>query len=124
MTRHPCPFCEIDRPIQGENDHALAIHDAYPVSEGHTLVIPKRHVADVTDLNDAEYEACWSLVRDVIADLRKELRPDGINIGVNCGEAAGQTVDHAHVHVIPRFRGDTPNPRGGVRSVIPHKQDY
>ena len=119
-----CPFCTLDRPIQSENQYAIAILDGYPVSAGHTLVIPKRHVFEITDLDDAEYQSCWSLVRAVMKGVRADLHPDGFNIGVNCGEAAGQTVNHAHIHIIPRYAGDTPNPRGGVRHVIPGKGDY
>jgi diadenosine tetraphosphate (Ap4A) HIT family hydrolase len=124
MKHDPCPFCEIDRPVQCENDFALAIRDSYPVSNGHTLIVPKRHIADITKLSTIEYGGCWALAKNVVGDLRKTLSPDGINIGVNCGEAAGQTVFHAHIHVIPRFFGDTSSPRGGVRGVIPDKQQY
>ena len=119
-----CIFCDPGRPIVAENDHACAIRDAFPVSTGHTLVIPREHVSDILRLSPQSYAACFELVRSVAAELEATLGPDGFNIGVNCGEAAGQTVMHAHIHVIPRFTGDTANPRGGVRGVIAGKGDY
>ena len=119
-----CIFCDPGRPIVAENDHACAIRDAFPVSTGHTLVIPREHVSDILRLSPQSYAACFELVRSVAAELEAALGPDGFNIGVNCGEAAGQTVMHAHIHVIPRFTGDTANPRGGVRGVIAGKGDY
>ena len=94
------------------------------VAQGHTLVVPRRHCADVFELTPAEFEAVWSVVRELRDELHARLRPDGFTIGVNAGEAAGQTVAHAHVHVIPRFHGDVPDPRGGVRWVIPQRAAY
>jgi diadenosine tetraphosphate (Ap4A) HIT family hydrolase len=120
-----CPFCTAspDR-VTLENDHARAIRDGYPVAEGHTLVVPRLHVASVFDLGFAERAALWRLVSQVRTQLQGELNPDAFTIGVNDGVAAGQTVPHAHIHVIPRWRGDVPDPRGGVRWVIPGKADY
>ena len=119
-----CIFCNPDRPIVVQNELAYAIRDGFPVSPGHTLVMPRRHAATVLDLTGDELAACFSLVRLLVVLLEDELHPNGFNIGMNCGEAAGQTVMHAHIHVIPRFAGDVPNPRGGVRHVIPGKGSY
>lgn len=120
----PCPFCSPDRDILLATSQALALYDKYPVSPGHALVIPTRHVADYFELSEAEKAACWALVDRVRAHLQEQYRPDGFNIGINCGAAAGQTVWHAHIHVIPRYTGDVAEPRGGVRGVIPEKRDY
>ena len=121
----PCPFCAVspDR-ITLENEHALAFHDGYPVAEGHTLVVPRQHVASVFDLDAGEQAALWRLVSEVRAQLQTALHTDAFTIGINDGVAAGQTVPHAHVHVIPRWKGDVPDPRGGVRWVIPGKAAY
>ena len=107
-----------------ENENAFAIYDGFPVSKGHVLVIPKRVVAEIFDLNDEEYSSCFNLVKDVKKILEEEFKPDGFNIGINNGEKAGQTIFHAHIHVIPRYSGDVDNPRGGIRHVIPGKGDY
>jgi len=87
-------------------------------------VIPVQHEPDFTRLDPASYRECFDLVRTVIDELVQEFHPDGFNLGVNIGKSAGQTVNHAHIHVIPRYENDTPNPRGGVRCVIPGKADY
>ena len=94
------------------------------VAEGHSLVVPKRHVASLFDLPDEEQAALWRLVALVRGNLMAELKPDGFNFGVNDGSAAGQTVMHAHVHVIPRRKDDVADPRGGVRWIIPSKAQY
>ena len=107
-----------------ENENAFAIYDGFPVSKGHVLVIPKRVVAEIFDLNDEEYSSCFNLVKDVKKILEEEFKPDGFNIGINNGEKAGQTIFHAHIHVIPRYSGDVDNPKGGIRHVIPGKGDY
>jgi diadenosine tetraphosphate (Ap4A) HIT family hydrolase len=119
-----CIFCKPQREILARNASAIAVFDTYPVSPGHALVLPLRHVATIWDLNAAEYDDCFRLVRAVQPILAARFSPDGFNVGANCGEAAGQSVWHAHVHVIPRYQGDTPNPRGGVRHVIPLKGNY
>lgn len=116
-----CIFCAPEREILAENVHAIAVFDSYPVSPGHCLILPRRHVVTVWELSDAEYAACYALVRELRPLLEARFKPDGFNVGVNCGEAAGQSVWHAHIHVIPRFKGDTPFPKGGVRHVIPLK---
>jgi diadenosine tetraphosphate (Ap4A) HIT family hydrolase len=107
-----------------EVDLWAAFRDGYPKAEGHTLVIPKRHTASLFDLPDEEQASLGRLVALIRTKLAAELRPDGFKIGVNDGPAAGQTVPHARGHVIPRRAGDVPDPRGGVRWVIPAKAAY
>ena len=120
------PF--LDRPEPewiASNELAFAIHDGYPVSPGHALVVPRRVIATWFEASQEERQAIFDLVDEVkrLLDARTPA-PDGYNIGINCGEAAGQTVMHLHVHVIPRYRGDVPDPTGGVRHVIPGKGNY
>lgn len=103
---------------------AFAIRDLHPVTEGHTLVIPKRLVVDFFETTDEERLALFGLVDEVKRALDATLRPDGYNVGFNAGEAAGQTVFHLHLHVIPRYRGDVEDPRGGIRHVIPALGNY
>ena len=103
---------------------ALAFADAFPVTEGHTLVCPRRHVADLFQLHEHEWDGLWRLVRHVQQRLAAEVPADGWNVGVNAGAAAGQTVEHAHVHLIPRRIGDVVDPRGGVRWLLPNRADY
>ena len=121
MTTDACIFCKPAREILAENELAIGVFDSFPVSPGHALVLPRRHVVTIWDLDDAEYDACFRLARMLRPILEARFSPHGFNVGVNCGETAGQSVWHAHIHVIPRFKGDTPNPRGGVRHVIPLK---
>lgn len=102
----------------------MAILDLYPVSTGHSLVIPKIHITSVFDLPNLVYVACFDLVRELQSILQSKYNPDGFNVGINCGIPAGQTVMHAHIHVMPRYRGDMQNPRGGVRHIIPGKGNY
>jgi diadenosine tetraphosphate (Ap4A) HIT family hydrolase len=121
-----CLFCSIpsDRVI-AENDLAFAIRDGFPVTEGHSLVIPKRHAEDYFALTPEELAACDSLLRRLKADLEQaDPAIVGFNIGMNAGEAAGQTIFHCHMHLIPRRHGDVENPRGGVRHLIPGKGFY
>ena len=121
-----CPFCR--RVAAGEvdaaNDLAVAFPDGSPISPGHTLVVPRRHEADFFALSDDEQAAILDLVRTVQRDLAASTDATGFNVGVNVGADAGQTVDHTHVHVIPRYPGDVPDPRGGVRWIIPVKAQY
>jgi len=120
-----CPFCSLDPSREWiENEHAIAFADAYPVTDGHTLVIPRKHVASIYELNADEQAAVWSLVAQVRERLLTGMKPDAFNIGVNDGLAAGQTVEHAHVHVIPRRKGDVTDPRGGIRWIIDDKANY
>ncbi|MBI1915618.1 MAG: HIT family protein [Planctomycetes bacterium] len=106
------------------NELAFIVADAFPVSPGHTLIISRRHVADFFALTDAELMALNELLRSARNRLLERLRPDGFNVGVNVGVASGQTVDHVHVHLIPRFVGDMEAPEGGIRNVIPRKRPY
>ena len=125
MDTLTCPFCNPSpEDIVLENDLCYARYDRYPVSPGHLLLIPYRHVADFFDATDAEEIALLALVRDAKTLLDGRFRPDGYNIGVNVRAAAGQTVMHLHVHVIPRYAGDVDDPRGGVRGAIPEKRAY
>jgi diadenosine tetraphosphate (Ap4A) HIT family hydrolase len=120
-----CPFCQLEAPrIVADNALAIAMRDGFPVNPGHTLVVPRRHVASWFDATAEERAALMALVDQVKAALDKEWSPAGYNIGINIGEAAGQTVMHLHVHVIPRFAGDVDDPRGGVRFVIPARGNY
>lgn len=121
----PCPFCALPRNrVLARNDSAVAVRDAYPVSPGHTLVIPVRHVSSFFDATRTEREAMLALLDQAQQQLQVEFNPAGYNIGINDGVAAGQTIAHLHVHLIPRYAGDRPDPRGGVRWVMPEKADY
>jgi diadenosine tetraphosphate (Ap4A) HIT family hydrolase len=120
-----CPFCsKLSQPDILSLGSAHAFPDGFPVTEGHTLVVPGRHVASLFELSGNEWNDVWRVVARVRTELEARYQPDGFTIGVNDGEAAGQTVGHAHVHVIPRRRGDVPDPRGGVRWVIPDRASY
>ena len=121
-----CPFCtEVINRVVEENELALAFLDGYPVTQGHTLIIPKRHVADYFDLVQPELNAIQQLIKSRQSQLRKvDPTITGFNVGINAGKSAGQTVFHCHIHLIPRRHGDMDNPRGGVRGVIPEKQKY
>lgn len=120
----PCPFCAPLASPELANEYGYVRPDKFPVSPGHTLIIPHRHVESFFDLRPAERDRLFELVEQAKAMLAMQHRPDGYNVGVNIGETAGQTVMHVHIHLIPRYAGDTPNPRGGVRGVIPAKQNY
>ena len=121
----PCPFCELaPARVVATNDLALALRDGYPVNSGHTLVVPRRHVATWFDATREEQRALLDLVEQQKAELDRTLTPDGYNLGINVGVAAGQTVMHLHLHLIPRFAGDVDDPTGGVRFVIPERGDY
>lgn len=125
MPANRCIFCHTaDEKLVAENALAQAVYDTYPVSPGHTLIVPRRHAATIWDLTDEEYVACFALVREARAILEARHKPDAFNVGANCGEAAGQSVWHAHIHLIPRYKGDVPDPRGGVRNIVPHKAHY
>lgn len=121
----PCLFCfPAPHAVIAESALCRAVRDGYPVALGHTLVVPKRHVASVFDLTDEEWADLWALVRRVRGMVPELIEADALNVGLNDGPAAGQTVGHAHVHIIPRKHGDVADPRGGVRWVIPAKADY
>jgi diadenosine tetraphosphate (Ap4A) HIT family hydrolase len=121
----PCPFCTLpDSRIVEENEHAVVILDGFPVSPGHSLIIPKRHVGSFFEITDIERAALFKLLDRAKELVSDQHQPDGFNIGINDGAAAGQTVPHLHIHLIPRYDGDLADPRGGVRWVIPDKADY
>ncbi|MBO5829040.1 MAG: HIT domain-containing protein [Paludibacteraceae bacterium] len=121
-----CPFCNLNSKVEimSESATAIAFLDGYPVSKGHTLIIPKRHVADYFDLTMHEQRALWLLVNRCKKILTEKFNPDGFNVGININEAAGQSIFHVHIHLIPRYKGDVKEPKGGVRGVIPNKQKY
>ena len=124
MTK-PCPFCTLPQErIIDSNDLALVIRDGYPVSTGHTLIIPKRHIGSWFEITPEEQSAMLDLLGRAKAVLGEEFKPDGYNIGINDGPTAGQTVPHLHIHLIPRYKGDLEDPKGGVRWIIPGKAKY
>ena len=118
-----CPFCARSDTVL-RNDLAYACYDKYPVTAGHMLLIPFRHIAGFFEATQEERLALLSLLDDAKCLIDRLHRPDGYNIGVNVGECAGQTIGHLHIHCIPRYKGDMDDPRGGVRGVIPGKQAY
>jgi diadenosine tetraphosphate (Ap4A) HIT family hydrolase len=125
MSATACPFCNVDATrILLENEVGIAIRDAFPVTEGHALAIPRQHVISLFDLDIREQLALWQMASEVRAKLADEFHPAGFNVGVNDGKTAGQTVMHAHIHVIPRYSGDSEDPRGGIRRVIPKQARY
>jgi diadenosine tetraphosphate (Ap4A) HIT family hydrolase len=123
-----CPFCRLagsgpDRAILDETDNVLAFEDAYPSAPGHVLVVPRRHVGRLLDLSEDEFHDLWYLARSQM----RRIEPDGceaFTIGVNDGAAAGQTIAHAHLHIIPRRQGDTAEAKGGVRWALPETAPY
>src|SRR5437867_3782750 len=120
-----CPFCSrAAEDIVLRNRLCYARYDGYPVSKGHLLIIPIRHVASFFELTEDERKAGFELVWQANAKLNSDLHPDGYDVGVNVGRAGGQTVEHAHLHLIPRYFGDVVDPRGGIRFVIPEKARY
>ena len=123
---NPCLFCNIkESDLVKENDLAYASYDSYPVSEGHCLIIPKRHVKDFFDLSNDEIIACNDLIKEIKNEIiKKDNSVKGFNVGSNAGKISGQSILHCHIHLIPRRPGDVENPQGGVRSVIPSKQHY
>ena len=124
MTQ-PCPFCTlVNRKIYLENDLSIGILDGFPISNGHSLIIPKRHVGSIFDIQKDELLSLFNLLADVKNKLTEQFSPDGFNIGINDNEAAGQTISHVHIHLIPRYRGDQEDPRGGIRWIFPDKAKY
>tara|TARA_E500000331_G_C17083475_1_gene637954 strand:- start:172 stop:570 length:399 start_codon:yes stop_codon:yes gene_type:complete len=123
---NPCLFCNIKESGNiYENDLAYASYDSYPVSEGHCLIIPRRHIKDYFDLSNEELVACNDIIKVMKNKiLNKDQKVKGFNIGINIGKVSGQSIFHCHIHLIPRRDGDVENPQGGVRSVIPMKQHY
>jgi len=116
-----CLFCSVlelrNRRFLAQNDSFVAMEDQFPVNPGHTLLIPKRHVSKFTDLQDNELLDFGRILRETQKLIASQSLVDGFNIGVNEGIAAGQTIEHLHIHLIPRFTGDVENPRGGVRNL-------
>jgi diadenosine tetraphosphate (Ap4A) HIT family hydrolase len=125
-NRAECPFCHPDpeRELLSESATVYALLDRYPVSPGHALIIPKQHMNSYFELSDRVRTACWLMVSRVQTILLQRFQPEGFNVGINVGAVAGQTIPHIHIHLIPRYPGDVPNPVGGVRNVIPDKGDY
>jgi diadenosine tetraphosphate (Ap4A) HIT family hydrolase len=120
-----CPFCKLPpERIIFSNIHGIVIRDGFPISPGHTLIIPRRHVGSFFDIEATERDALLALMEEAKRRLDKEFNPDGYNIGINDGASAGQTVPHLHIHLIPRYTGDREDPRGGVRWIFPDKADY
>jgi len=120
-----CPFCPPPaETVLAETTTALAFCDGFPVTKGHTLIVPRRHVESYFDLTADERSEMFELVVRVRLLLAEDSTIDGYNIGLNDGPAAGQTIPHVHLHVIPRRAGDVPAPRGGIRWVIPEKSRY
>jgi ATP adenylyltransferase len=125
INKNKCIFCDwSSREILVEDEHAVAFFDAFPVNPGHVLIVPKKHVADYFDLEPALQQACMKLLNQAKVLIQERYNPEGFNIGINAGAAAGQTIFHVHLHLIPRYLGDMPDPRGGVRGVIPDRRSY
>lgn len=125
MESMNCIFCNPDEEsVVLRNNHGYARYDGYPVSPGHLLIIPYRHVSSLFDLTDKEVQGLWSLLKAGKEFLNEKYHPDGFNVGVNVGEAAGQSIFHVHIHLIPRYHGDVKDPKGGVRGVIPGRMGY
>jgi len=120
-----CIFCQLDKNrIIAESELTLTIMDEFPVSIGHTLILPKRHVSDFFEITPDEHDEMFAALDEARHLLKAEFKPDGFNIGINNGAAAGQSIMHVHMHLIPRYIGDMEDPKGGVRGVIPEKQKY
>jgi diadenosine tetraphosphate (Ap4A) HIT family hydrolase len=121
----PCPFCSLpaDRTVLS-SANAIALRDAYPISPGHTLIVPRRHIGSFFEATTQERAELLALLDEAKRELDAQFTPAAFNIGINDGSAAGQTVPHLHIHLIPRYVGDRTDPRGGVRWIIPDKADY
>lgn len=126
LTRNACPFCEfmVKHEPLAQNATFYTKYDEFPVSRGHVLLIPRRHIASFFELNRKERSDFFDLLLHVRDMIQHQFQPDGFNIGVNIGSAAGQTVMHLHVHLIPRYLGDVEHPEGGVRKIIPNLVEY
>ena len=120
----PCPFCIVEREKILESGMSFAIYDGFPVNDGHALIIPKRHTANYFDLSLEEQKDCIELLNRVKGIVQEKYNPAGFNVGININEAAGQTVPHVHIHLIPRYEGDVEEPIGGVRGVVPGRRNY
>lgn len=124
-TSGVCIFCTVTgERVIASNEHGFVIRDAYPISPGHTLIIAKRHVGSFFELERDERAALLLLLEQSKVAIEREMAPAGYNIGINEGVAAGQTVPHLHIHLVPRYAGDQPDPRGGVRWIFSDKAKY
>lgn len=119
-----CIFCQESENILYSDDYWYAIYDKYPVSNGHVLIISKNHKKDYFDLDIMESITLNGFIHIIKEIIDKKFHPNGYNIGCNCGKCAGQTINHFHLHLIPRYDNDVNDPTGGVRGVIPNKQKY
>jgi len=125
-NQNSCIFCnpESNRELITESAMFYSIYDKFPVSEGHSLIIPKNHITNYFKLSQHEYYASFLVLNRVQGIIQKKFKPNGFNIGLNIGETAGQTIDHIHIHLIPRYIGDCENPVGGIRNIFPLKANY
>lgn len=120
-----CPFCDPEQHrVVFTTSGGLVLRDGYPLTDGHTLVVPRVHVQSLFELDDVTQAALWNLVAEVRLRLKTDWGVDAFNIGINDGIAAGQTISHAHIHVVPRRTGDVKDPRGGLRWIIPERAKY
>jgi diadenosine tetraphosphate (Ap4A) HIT family hydrolase len=128
LKKDYCLFCDRDdkeeHHIVAENDLFFARFDNFPVSAGHAEIIPKRHIVSFFELSETEFISMYDLIKITKEIIEKEFKPDGYNIGLNEGIAAGRSIDHFHLHIIPRYTGDVANPRGGIRHIIKGKGNY
>jgi len=125
QAQNLCPFCTLpESRILLANDCGKVVRDAFPISPGHTLIIPHRHIGSMFDLHTEEWSALVALLTAAKAALDKEFSPAAYNVGINDGPMAGQTVPHLHIHLIPRYAGDVPDPRGGIRWILPDRAKY
>lgn len=120
-----CLFCNLSQEIiKIENNLFVVFRDNFPISKGHTLIVPKRHIASFFALNTEEFKTLKPTLEQAKQNLDNEFNPQSYNIGINDGKFAGQTINHLHIHLIPRYKGDKKDPRGGVRWIFPNKADY
>ena len=125
VASRPCPFCRLDPArILAEDALSVVYRDGFPVSPGHAVIIPRRHVATLFEATREEQIALLDALAQAKRLIDRQHQPDGYNIGINHGQAGGQSVPHLHIHLIPRYRGDKEDPRGGVRWVLPDKAKY
>lgn len=120
---HKCYFCDIQGNIDGlilENDAFFSAYDKAPVNKGHALVISKQHVLSFFHFTSEQITQLYDFIKATKTEIDRQHRPDGYNIGVNDGKAAGRSIDHVHIHLIPRYAGDVENPRGGIRNMFPN----
>jgi diadenosine tetraphosphate (Ap4A) HIT family hydrolase len=128
MSKQECLFCDFENPEKHklilQDDLVYARWDNFPVSAGHAEVVPKRHIESFFELSDDELLAIFGMAKAIRENIMEQYNPDAFNLGINDGEAAGRTIHHMHLHLIPRYDGDVDSPRGGVRNIIPGKGDY